>query len=244
VSRVRLNRYLALCGVASRRKSELIIGEGRVRVNGEVVTTPARIIDPRADRVELDGQPVKPAGTRGYYILNKPAGFLTTLSDPRGRRTIAVLMPRAAGRLYPAGRLDSGTTGLILLTDDGELAFRVMHPRHHLPKRYLALVSGVVSEASLARLREGVDLEGRPARMLAARRVASDGVESVLVVELGEGRKHQVRRMCEAIGHAVRRLHRESIGPIPLGSLAEGESRPLTIFEVRTLRRAVGLGDF
>jgi len=222
----------------------VIIGDGRVRVNGEVVTTPAKIIDTSRDMVELDGRPVAPDTTRRYYVLNKPTGVLSTLSDPRGRPTLTDYCPPGGVRLYPAGRLDADTTGLVLLTDDGKLAYRVMHPSFSLEKKYLALVTGEIGSRAMRRLVDGIDLDDRPAHALSVSCVASDGHESVVRLSLGEGRKRQIRRMCQAVGHPVRELHREAIGPLGLGDLDIGNTRELSTFEVRKLRRAIGLGDF
>ena len=172
------------------------------------------------------------------------AGVLTSIGDPHGRATVADFIPERAGRVYPAGRLDGDTTGLVLLLDDGKLAFRVTHPRYRLPKQYLALVQGVVRHRTLRRLTDGVELDDGPAHALAARRVLTDGSQGVLRLTLGEGRKRQVRRMCGAVGHRVVRLHRDAIGPLLLGDLEEGRLRDLSPFEVRALKRAVGLSDF
>lgn len=240
---MRLNRFLAMAGVASRRKCETIIGAGRVKVNGAVVMTPAVIIDGGRDVVEVDGQRVRVAAARRYMILYKPEGVLTTVSDPRGRPTIMDLVPELPERLYPAGRLDADTTGLVFLTNDGRLAHRVMHPRHALPKRYLALVQRYVADATLERLLARVDLDDGPARALEISRVVSDGRRSVVRIVLGEGRKRQIRRMLGAVGHPVERLHRHAIGPLELGDLEPGSLRDLTPFDVLRLRRALGLGD-
>jgi pseudouridine synthase len=239
---MRLNRYLALGGVASRRRSEVIIAAGRVTVNGRPVTDPARTITD-LDEVRVDDHPVRLPRAHRYVVLHKPMGVLTTLSDPGGRATVADYLPEALGRVYPAGRLDGDTTGLVFLTDHGDLAFRVTHPRHHLPKHYLALVEGFIADAALARLREGVALDDGPAHALDAWRVAGDGRASVVRLVLGEGRKRQVRRMCRAVGNPVVHLHRDAIGPLRLGDLPEGELRELSLAEARDLLAAVGLGS-
>ncbi len=238
---MRLNRFMAAAGIASRRKCEALIASGRVRVNGETVTALATLIDPARDVVEFDGVRVRPESDRRVYVLYKPAGLITTLHDPQGRPTIASVIPPALGRVYPVGRLDRDTTGLILLTDDGDLAYRVTHPSHHVPKRYLALVAGCVSAGKIERLVSGVRLDDGPARARAARRIATDGRRSVLEIVLGEGRKRQVRRMLEHVGHPVDRLHRSAIGPVELGDLAEGEVRVLDPGALARLRDAVGL---
>jgi 23S rRNA pseudouridine2605 synthase len=229
---VRLAKYLAHAGVASRRAAERLVAEGRVTVGGERVTDPARDVD-RESGVAVDGEPVAPE-RRVVYALNKPAGVVSTARDTHGRPTVASLVP-SDRRLYPVGRLDAETTGLILLTNDGELANRLMHPRYEVPKTYLARVEPApVSEPALRRLREGVDLgDGRTAP--AGVRQVSPGV---LELTLREGRKRQVRRMFEEVGHRVVELRRVAFGPLRLGRLHEGGHRRLTAAEVERLRAA------
>jgi 23S rRNA pseudouridine2605 synthase len=231
---VRLVKYLAHCGVASRRAAERLIAEGRVTVGGEVVRDPARDVD-EGRRVALDGRLVHPE-PREVWAVNKPAGVVSTARDTHGRRTVVELV-RSARRLYPVGRLDADTTGLILLTNDGELAERLTHPRYGVERTYLARVEpGPVREAALRALREGVELEdGRtaPARVRQTR-------SSVLEITIREGRKRQVRRMCEAVGHRVLALERVSFGPLRLGRLEPGAARRLAGAEVEGLRRAAG----
>jgi 23S rRNA pseudouridine2605 synthase len=233
---VRLARYLAHAGVASRRAAERMIAAGRVRVGGEVVTDPARAVD-EASGVEVDGQPVAPEG-REVWIVNKPAGVVSTAQDTHGRPIVTELVDSPL-RLYPVGRLDADTTGLILLTNDGDLANSLAHPRHGVPRVYRARVErGPVAEPALRQLREGVELEdGRtsPARV----RQQAPGV---LELTLAEGRKRQVRRMCEAVGHRVAELERVAFGPLRLGALAPGKSRKLTPAEVERLRKAAESG--
>jgi 23S rRNA pseudouridine2605 synthase len=237
---MRLAKHLAHAGVASRRAAEALIAEGRVRVGGEVVTDPARDVD-GSEGIAVDGRPVGPtAHDRVVYALNKPAGVVSTARDTHGRRTVVDLVPDAGTRLYPVGRLDADTTGLLLLTDDGDLAHRLTHPRFEVPKTYRARVGGgPISDRALARLREGVDLEdGRtaPARV---RRIAG-GRGSYLELVLREGRKRQVRRMCEAVGHPVVELRRTAFGSLTLGDLPPGAVRRLTPAEVERLRAAAG----
>lgn len=240
---MRLNRFLAMAGIASRRKSETIIDAGRVKVNGVTATSPAIVVEPSADVVECDGHVVRLAATRRYVVVNKPRGVLSTVTDPRGRPVVVDLVPDATERLYPAGRLDGDTTGLVFLTNDGRLAHRVMHPRHRLPKRYVALVLGRVPETVCRELVGGVPLDDGLAQALEARCVACDGRRSVLTIVLGEGKKRQIRRMLRQLGHPVERLHRSSIGPLELSGLTEGACRDLTPFEVLAIRRAVRLSD-
>ncbi|HET9739508.1 MAG TPA: pseudouridine synthase [Solirubrobacteraceae bacterium] len=231
---MRLAKYLAHAGVASRRTSEAIVFAGRVTVGGETVRDPARDVDGSAP-VEVDGKPVRVStGQRAVYAVHKPRGVVSTASDPQGRATIVSLVP-SARRLYPVGRLDVDTTGLILVTDDGALAHRLTHPSFEVPRTYHAKVRRApVREDALRALREGVELEdGRtaPARV---KRLAPDRVE----ITIHEGRKRQVRRMFDAVGHPVAALERVRFGPLWLGGLEEGRYRRLTAAEVAKLRRA------
>jgi 23S rRNA pseudouridine2605 synthase len=230
---MRLGKYLATAGVASRRASEELIRAGRVSIGGERVIDPARDVDP-GDAITLDGKPVSIAHERVVYALNKPAGVVSTARDPQGRPTVVTLVPQTE-RLYPVGRLDIDTTGLILLTNQGELAHRLTHPRFEVEKTYRAVVGGpAVEERSLRALREGVELEdGRtaPARV---RRVSADTIE----ITIHEGRKRQVKRMCEAMGHPVKRLERIRFGPLALGDLPPGRWRKLSDAEVDALMAA------
>jgi 23S rRNA pseudouridine2605 synthase len=230
---VRLAKFLAGAGIASRRAAEEIIRSGRVAVAGEIVTDPARDVDADSG-VTVDGQPVGSGGARVVYVVNKPAGVVSTAHDPEGRRTIVSLVP-SPQRLYPVGRLDADTSGLILLTNDGELAYRLTHPSFEVDKTYRALVARPpVREAALRALRAGVELEDgmtAPARVV---RVAPNTLE----LTIHEGRKRQVRRMCEHVGHRVIRLERIRFGPLRLGDLALGAHRRLTEAEVSLLRNA------
>jgi len=233
---MRLAKHLAHAGLASRRAAEAIVGQGRVAVDGDVVTDPARDVD-GSEAITVDGRPLRAApGERVVYALHKPAGVVSTAHDTHGRRTVVDLVPGAGGhRLYPVGRLDADTTGLLLLTDDGDLAHHLTHPRFEVAKTYRARVGGgPVSDRALARLREGVDLDdGRtaPARV---RRLGPGRLELIL----REGRKRQVRRMCEAVGHPVLELRRVAFGPLALGDLPPGAARRLTEEEVERLRAA------
>jgi 23S rRNA pseudouridine2605 synthase len=230
---MRLAKYLARAGVASRRASEEIIGAGRVSVNGSPVTDPARDVGPE-DAVAVDGKPVTTTRERVVYALNKPAGVVSTARDPQGRPTVVSLVPQTE-RLYPVGRLDIDTTGLILLTNQGELAHRLTHPSFEVEKTYRVLVSGLaVEERVLRALSDGVELDdGRtaPARV---RRVSADTIE----ITIHEGRKRQVKRMCEAVGHPVKRLERIRFGPLELGDLPRGRWRKLSDPEVDALMAA------
>jgi 23S rRNA pseudouridine2605 synthase len=229
---MRLAKFLAHAGVASRRAAEQLVFGGRVAVGGEVVRDPARDVSEDAE-VTVDGKPVG-VERRVVHALNKPAGVVSTAHDTHGRRTVVDLVPSSA-RLYPVGRLDADSTGLILLTNDGALAHRLTHPSFEVPRVYRATVRRApVREKALRALREGVELDdGRtaPARV---RRLAPDKLE----LTIHEGRKRQVRRMCEAVGHPVVALERVAFGPLRLGRLGPGEHRRLTRAEVEALRRA------
>jgi 23S rRNA pseudouridine2605 synthase len=231
---VRLAKYLAHAGVASRRASEQLVFDGRVVVDGEVVRDPARDVD-GTRAIEVDGERVRiKDGHRAVYLVNKPAGIVSTVSDPEGRRTIVELV--ATGRrLYPVGRLDADTTGLILLTDDGDLAHHLTHPSFEVPRTYVAKVRRPpIREGALRALREGVQLEDGLSAPARVKRLAPDQLE----LTIHEGRKRQVRRMLDAVGHSVISLKRVRFGTLELGSLEEGRSRRLSEPEIATLRRA------
>ena len=229
---MRLAKYLAHAGVASRRAAERLIDEGRVTVAGTAVSDPALDVD-EASGVEVDGRSVAPE-PREVHALNKPAGVVSTASDTHGRPVVTDLV-ESERRLYPVGRLDADTTGLLLLTNDGELAQVLTHPRHEVPKVYRATVTPPdVGPVALRALRDGVELDdGRTAR--AGARLVEPGL---VEIKLREGRKRQVRRMCEAVGHTVTALERVAFGPLRLGDLPRGESRRLTPAEVQLLRGA------
>ena len=231
---MRLAKFLATAGVASRRAAEEIVRAERVTVNGETIVDPARDVSDR-DAVAVDGAPVSPPAERSVYAVNKPAGVVSTAHDPQRRRTVVSLVPSTA-RLYPVGRLDIDTTGLILLTNDGDLAHRLTHPSFEVPRTYRAVVTRApVSERALRALRNGVELEdGRtaPARV---RRLGRD--RDVLELTIHEGRNRQVKRMCEAVGHPVRSLERVAFGSLTLGGLAPGAHRRLSDAEVAALSR-------
>ena len=230
---MRLAKYLASAGVASRRASEEIVQSGRVTVGGETVIDPAHDVGPD-DAVALDDTPVEQPTERVVYALNKPAGVVSTVRDTHGRTTVVSLVP-AESRLYPVGRLDADTTGLILLTNDGELAHRLTHPSFAVPKTYHATVSGgPVRDAAIRALRTGIELDDGLTAPARVRRVAADTLE----LTIHEGRKRQVKRMCEAVGHPVRRLQRVGFGPLELGDLKPGRSRRLTADELRRLSAA------
>ena len=230
---MRLAKFLATAGVASRRSAEEIVRSGRVTVDGESFTDPARDVTDE-DAVAVDGDEIHAAADRMVYALNKPVGVVSTASDPQRRPTVVSLI-RSPHRLYPVGRLDIDTTGLILLTNDGELAHRLTHPSFEVPRTYRVRVDRApVRDVTLRRLRRGITLDDGPTAPARVRRLAPD----VLELTIHEGRKRQVKRMCEAVGHPVRRLERVAFGPLTLGDLAPGAHRRLTADEVAALSRA------
>lgn len=229
----RLQKVLARVGIGSRRVCEDLIAEGRVLVDGEMAVL-GRRVDPETALIEVDGAPVGVRPDLVHYVLNKPAGVVTTADDPQGRPTVVGLVPNEP-RVFPVGRLDVDTEGLLLLTNDGELAHRLTHPSYGVEKEYVAEVEGLPTRAVLRRLREGVELDDGPTAP--ARATLID--PSVVRLTIHEGRNRQVRRMCEAVGHSVVRLIRTRIGPLADRSLAPGAWRELTGDEVRSLQRAV-----
>jgi 23S rRNA pseudouridine2605 synthase len=225
---MRLARYLAHCGVASRRASEGLVEAGRVRVAGEIVTDPARDVNERSG-VEVDGRPVAPE-PREVWAVHKPSGVTSTAREPGSRRAVVELVDSAA-RLYPVGRLDADSSGLILLTNDGELADRLTHPRYEVPRTYRVRMRRRASERDLRRLRQGVELDDGPTAPARVRRLGPREIE----VTIREGRNRQVRRMAEAVGNEVRSLTRVGFGPLRLGRLREGAARKLGEAEVERL---------
>jgi 23S rRNA pseudouridine2605 synthase len=237
---LRLQKFLARSGVASRRGSEELMTAGRVAVNGVVVTQLGAKVDPATDVVTVDGEVVEFQTGPVTLMLHKPAGYVTTMDDPQGRPTVAELMPEGLPGLFPVGRLDRDTTGLLLLTTDGELGFRLLHPRFHVQKVYRATVDGVPSDDDLARLRAGIELDDGPTRPAGARLLERCGSTAVVELVISEGRKRQVKRMLSAVGHPVVALHREGFGPLELGSLPEGQTRELEPDEAAALYELAG----
>ncbi len=233
----RLQKVLARVGLGSRRACEELIADGRVKVNGETAALGQRV-DPSRDRIELDGVALPVLPGLVHYVLNKPAGVLTTADDPQGRPTVVSLVP-SDPRVFPVGRLDADSEGLLILTNDGDLAQRLAHPSFGVEKEYLAEVEGVPSAGALRRLRQGVELDDG----LTAPATVGVVAPGVLRIVIHEGRNRQVRRMTESVGHPVRRLVRTRIGPLTESGLGPGEWRPLTLSEVRALAAAAGPRD-
>jgi 23S rRNA pseudouridine2605 synthase len=243
----RLQKILAEAGIASRRAAERMIQEGRVRVNGAVVAALGARADAERDEIRVDDVPIGAAEAPVYLMLHKPRGFVTTARDERGRRSVMDLVYKTRERVFPIGRLDMESEGLLLLTNDGELAQRLTHPSHEVEKEYIALVSGAPNQEALRTLRRGVALNGRataPAVVELVRTpegLAEHPGHSYLRLVLHEGRKRQVRLMCEAVGHPVQRLIRVRIGPLRLRGLVPGRVRELTPVEIERIRSAAGM---
>lgn len=231
---LRLQKVLAQAGVASRRAGEELIAAGRVEVNGRVITEQGTRVDPQHDVIRVDGARIPPPRQHRYLVLNKPRGVVATMDDPQGRPTLQQYMPRRQ-RLFHVGRLDTDTEGLLILTNDGELANWLTHPSHEVPKTYLAEVAGLVNNRTLRRLAEGIALADGPIRADRVKLVARAESRSLLQVTLHSGRNRIVRRMMAAVGHPVRRLSRLSIGPVRLGQLPVGQTRELTGSELGML---------
>lgn len=239
MSPVRLQKYLAECGVASRRACEKLIQEGRVSVNG----APAQVgqqVQPGSDLVAVDGAPVA-SDDKLYVVFNKPANVITTLKDTHGRRTVADCMDGLAARVFPVGRLDRDVEGVLLFTNDGELAFRLIHPRFQVDKVYLAWVRGTVQPEALRRLRKGVNLEDGMTAPAQAQIISVENDVTLLKLTIHEGRKREVKRMCAAVGHPIESLRRISFAGIDAAGLRPGEWRYLNVEEVFRLRAQVAL---
>ena len=241
--KVRLQKAIAEAGVASRRKAEEMIRQGRVTVNGRVVTQQGVRVDPEKDHVKVDGRHLKPAPPLVYVMLNKPRGHVSSLNDPAGRPTVADLLRGVRLRVFPVGRLDFDSEGLMLLTNHGELAQALLHPRYHVPKTYLIKVKGVLTADQISALERGVRLEEGITSPAGVKKVRKVEQNSWLEVTIYEGRKHQVKRMLEAVEHPVLKLTRVRFGPLSLGQLALGEYRYLTDREANALRQIATRGQ-
>lgn len=238
---IRLQKVLAQAGVASRRGAEILIDEGRVEVNGTIVTEQGVRVDPASDTIRVDGSRIPPARRHVYLVLNKPRGYVSTMDDPEGRPTLTDLLARRKERLFHVGRLDTDTEGLIVCTNDGEFAHRLAHPSWEVKKTYVAEVEGVMDNATLRRLEKGLRLEDGPIKPDKIKLIQRGGERTLVEVTIHEGRNRIVRRMFDAIGHPVRRLGRTQIGPIRLGTLPLGEYRELTRDELGQLYDLIGL---
>lgn len=232
----RLNKYIAQAGVASRRRADQLIAYGKVRVNGKVVRELGTMVMP-GDRVDVSGTAIKPIEQTIYLVLHKPTGVMTTMRDPQGRRTIVELLPKKMPRIVPVGRLDYDTAGVLLLTNDGELANKLLHPKFGVEKTYRATISGRLSPEDVTALHEGVAVKNYTASGAKLRVVSVRAGYSVVDITIHEGRNRQVRDMFEALGHPVQTLVRLRFGPVSLGDLGVGRTRELTPKELSALKR-------
>lgn len=236
---IRLQKMIAGTGLSSRRKAEALIAAGRVTVNGKVVTELGTKVDPERDHVKVDGKHLEGAQPFVYLVLNKPKNVMSTLNDPGGRPTVKDFLHGVSVRVFPVGRLDFDSEGLMLLTNNGDLAQALLHPRYHVPKTYLIKVKGVLTDEEIAQLQRGVKLEDGMTSPAVVKKVKIAQQNSWLEITIREGRKHQVKRMLEAVGHLVIKLMRVKMGPLTLGDLGSGEFRFLTDREANALRELV-----
>jgi pseudouridine synthase len=236
--KIRLNKYLAQAGVASRREADRMIVEGRVSLNGKTVESLGTLIDERTDKVEVDGKRIKIKNdSHLYLLLNKPPGYLVTVKDPFKRPTVMDLLPSLKKRVYPVGRLDLSSEGLLLLTNDGDLAYRLMHPRYRIMKEYLVRIEPKPKASMLRRLEKGIYLDGKKTAPAKIRMLTTTKMGTQVKVELFEGRKRELRRMFEAVGHDVLSLKRIRFGSLTLGKLKKGQWRHLSQKELERLKR-------
>ena len=230
---IRLQKYLAECGLASRRKAELLISEGSVSVDGKIITEMGYKLDPELQIVRYRGELVRRKKKHTYILLNKPRGYVTTMSDPQGRPIVTSLIKDLDVRVFPVGRLDIDTEGALILTDDGELAHKILHPSHESNKTYEVLVKGSVSRGKIKKLERGIEIDGRSTWPAKISKAVKQGPASRLVITIHEGRKRQVRKMFEAVGHPVINLKRIAYGQLRLGSLPSGSYRYLSREELK-----------
>ena len=233
---MRINKYIACAGVASRRKADELIANGNVRVNGLVLREPGYDVV-EGDIVEVNGRRIETSEKKVYILLNKPTGYVTTVSDDRERDTVMDLGADVDARIFPVGRLDYNTSGMLIMTNDGDFAYKLTHPKHEMPKTYRALVSGVLSDEKCGRLERGVDIGGfrtSPAKVKIVRGLSN---ATLVDITIHEGKNRQVRKMFRAVGNPVKQLQRIAIGDIRLGRLAEGHYRKLTREEIEYLKR-------
>jgi len=237
----RLNKILAISGITSRRRADELISSGLVTVNGLVEKRVGSKAVWGVDSINVDGHPVPDPPKKIYLLLNKPFGYVSTLHDPEGRPIIRDLVKDVKERIYPVGRLDFDSSGLLILTNDGELAFRLMHPKFHIPRTYKVIVEGVISDKSVERLKKGVSLDDGPTNPARVRIIETQQGRSVVRITIFEGRSREIRRMCEAVGHKTLKLTRIGYGNLDLGELKVGKYRHLKNVEVKALRKSVGL---
>ena len=233
-NKIRLQKHLSECGIASRRKAEELIAAGKVKINGHIAEIGSKV-DPKRDKVTVRGRAVVPVNEKVYIMLNKPRGFVTTMSDELGRKTVSDLVADAGSRIFPVGRLDRDSEGLLIMTNDGDFANKLTHPSSHVNKTYRVTVKGAAEEEQLLKMKEGILLGGRktlPCDCFVAERKPD---RTVLIFILNEGRNRQIRRMCEAVGLEVLRLKRTEIAGVKLGMLPQGKWRPLNEREMRRL---------
>ncbi|NLL82403.1 MAG: rRNA pseudouridine synthase [Tissierellia bacterium] len=233
---MRLQKYMALSGVASRRKSEEIILEGRVKVNNKIVDTLGSVVDPKKDKVYVDNKRITLETNKVYIMLNKPVGYVSTLNDEKGRRIVTDLIEDVNERIYPVGRLDADTTGLLLLTNDGEITNKLTHPSNKIIKKYIAIVEGVPNKVELDMIRNGIFIDGKKTAPAKVKIVKNYLDEAILDIEIHEGRNRQVKKMCEAVNHPVKKLKRVAIGQLQLGGLLIGNWRFLNDEEINYLK--------
>lgn len=233
---MRLQKYIAKCGVTSRRKAEGLIEDGKVEVNGIIVTELGSKVDPERDRVKVNGKNISLESKKVYIMVNKPVGYVTTLDDENNRPTVIDLLENVDERVYPVGRLDIDTTGLLLLTNDGDITYKLTHPSNEVDKKYIAIVEGNPNKISLNKLRSGVRIDGKMTSkaLVKVAKVFED--DSILEITIKEGRNRQVKKMCEAVGHPVKKLKRVSMGKLELGGLDIGNWRYLDEEEVSYLK--------
>ena len=232
---VRLQVLLARCGVGSRRQCEELIADGRVTVDGEPVTAQGRRVDPDRQRVEVDFEPLRP-DRPAYYMVNKPKGVLCTNADPAGRKRVIDMLPASAGRLFPIGRLDENSVGLILVTNDGEMSHRLAHPKFRVPKVYQVQVAGVPSPETLKKMREGMYFSDGRFKADRVKKVKTRGKSTILEMTLSEGRNREIRRLLARVGHKVMKLERVQFGPLKMRGVATGQYRALTKNEIKLLQ--------
>lgn len=233
-NKIRLQKHLSKCGIASRRKAEELIEQGKVKINGHIASLGAKV-DPKRDKVTVRGKAVVPVNEKTYIMLNKPRGYITTMRDELGRKNVSELTADAGARLFPVGRLDRDSEGLLIMTNDGDFANKLTHPSSHVNKTYRVTVRGNAEEEQILQMKEGISLDGKktlPCDCFVAERKAD---RTVLIFIIHEGRNRQIRRMCEAVGLEVMRLKRTEIAGVKLGMLPQGKWRPLNEREMRRL---------